>query len=224
MDNPPPATVLIADDHPMFRAALRQAVREALTSAECIEAYDDGTLRAAAEAHPQADLVLLDLLMPGSRGFKSLAWLRSHFPGMAVIVVSASERASVMRAAMELGAAGYLKKSASLADLVAAIRTVMDCGHSFPPEALAEEACGASQVALAAKLASLTSQQFRVLELLAQGKLNKQIAAELDITEQTAKTHVSAALAKLGARNRTQAVLLFKELELQEADPLSTER
>jgi DNA-binding NarL/FixJ family response regulator len=207
----------------MFRAALRQAVREALPDALCIEASTDSTLRDAAEAHPHADLVLLDLLMPGSRGFGTLAWVRSQFPAMAVIVVSASERPAVIRRALAFGAAGYVPKSASLPDLVGAIRAVVDCGQSFPPEALVEDPSDAERC-LAARLASLTSQQFRVLELLAQGKLNKQIAADLGITEQTAKVHVSAALAKLGARNRTQAVVLFKELEIQEADPLSFDR
>jgi DNA-binding NarL/FixJ family response regulator len=224
MEIPAHATILLADDHPMFRAALRQAVRETLPDCSCIEASDDATLRSAAEAHPDTDLVLLDLMMPGSRGFGTLVWLRSQFPTMAVIVVSASERVAVMRRALAFGAAGYVPKSASLADLVAAIRAVIDCGQSFPPEMLVEDPLDGERSPLAARLASLTSQQFRVLELLAQGKLNKQIAAELGIIEQTAKAHVSAALAKLGARNRTQAVLLFKELEIHEADPLSFDR
>jgi DNA-binding NarL/FixJ family response regulator len=224
MEMPAPATVLLADDHPMFRAALRQAVREVLPESLCIEASNDDALRSAAEAHPEADLVLLDLLMPGSRGFGTLVWLRSQFPAMAVMIVSASESPAVMRRAVAFGAAGYVPKSASLPDMVAAIRTVLDCGQAFPPQALVDGPEDPRRNPLAARLASLTPQQFRVLELVAQGKLNKQIAAELGIIEQTAKAHVSAALAKLGARNRTQAVLIFQQLEVQDTDSLSVDR
>ncbi len=218
-------TVLIADDHPLFRAALRRAVEEAVGSANVFEAADADSLRAAAARAPDADLVLLDLMMPGSRSFAPLAWLRSQHAGMAVIVVSANESTAVARAALEFGAAGYVPKSAPLTDLVAAIRTVLEFGQWFPAAALAAAAPPTTgPAAIAARLASLTPQQYRVLELLALGKLNKQIAAELGITEQTTKAHVSAALAKLGARNRTQATLAFKSLEIQEADQLSLER
>ncbi|MGE0583352.1 MAG: response regulator [Steroidobacteraceae bacterium] len=217
-------TVLIADDHPLFRAALRRAIEDAVEEADVIEAADAETLRAAARGAPDTDLVLLDLMMPGSRSFAPLAWLRSQHPGMAVVVVSASESAAVARAALAFGAAGYVPKSAPLADLVAAIRTVLDCGQWFPAAALAAPEASAGLTAMAARLASLTPQQYRVLELLALGKLNKQIAAELGITEQTTKAHVSAALAKLGARNRTQATLAFRSLEIQDPDPLSLER
>lgn len=225
---PPHRKVLIADDHPLFRAALRRAVEEAVASAdtavEVIEAADVATLRAAANAAADVDLVLLDLMMPGSRSFAPLAWLRSQHPGMAVIVVSASESVPVMRAALEFGAAGYVPKSAPLADLVAAIRAVLAYGQWFPAAAFAGEPPDSAAADAAARLASLTPQQYRVVELLALGKLNKQIAAELGITEQTTKAHVSAALAKLGARNRTQATLLFRSLEIQDAAPLSLER
>jgi DNA-binding NarL/FixJ family response regulator len=224
MQEPARRTVLIADDHPLFRAALRRAVEEAVGDAVVIEAADADSLRAAAVRAPDADLVLLDLMMPGSRSFAPLAWLRSQHSGMAVIVVSANENAAVARAALEFGAAGFVPKSAPLGDLVAAIRTVLGFGQWFPPAALEATAPPTrGPAAIAARLASLTPQQYRVLELLALGKLNKQIAAELGITEQTTKSHVSAALAKLGARNRTQATLAFKSLEIQDADQLSLE-
>jgi len=218
-------TILIADDHPLFRAALRRAIEEAVDAAHVIEAADVESLRAAAAAAPDTDLVLLDLMMPGSRSFAPLAWLRSQHAGMAVIVVSASESAAVARAALEFGAAGYVPKSAPLTELVAAIRAVLGFEQWFPAAAFAAESHPSDGAAsIAARLASLTPQQFRVLELLAQGRLNKQIAAQLGITEQTTKAHVSAALAKLGARNRTQATLLYRSLDIQDADPLSLER
>lgn len=224
MHEPARRTVLIADDHPLFRAALRRAVEEALGAAEVIEVHDAESLRTAAARAPDIDLVLLDLMMPGSRSFAPLAWLRSQHATMAVIVVSANESAAVARAALEFGAAGYVPKSAPLGDLVDAIRKVLAFGQWFPAAALEESATAETgPTVIARRLASLTPQQYRVLELLARGKLNKQIAAELGITEQTIKAHVSAALAKLGARNRTQATLAFKSLEIQDTDALSLE-
>lgn len=225
MDESASRTILIADDHPLFRAALRRAVEEAVGDARVIEAADVEALRADVSAHPEADLVLLDLMMPGSRSLAPLAWLRSQHPSVAVIVVSGTESPAVMRAALAFGAAGFVPKSAPLADLVDAIRAVLAFTRWFPAAAYEEPAGpegGAASVA--ARFASLTPQQFRVLELLARGKLNKQIAAELGITEQTTKAHVSAALAKLGARNRTQATLLYGSLEIQDADQLSLDR
>jgi DNA-binding NarL/FixJ family response regulator len=205
--------VLVADDHPLFRAALRQALAQAVPDAEAIEAFDVDSLRAAMAARPEPDLVLLDLLMPGARSFAPLAWLRNQYPGTAVMIVSANEDPDVIRRAQVFGAAGYVVKSAAQAELISAIRAVADCGQWFPPGITPLRGDG-SRESLAARLNSLTPQQYRVLELLARGRLNKQIAAELSIEETTVKAHVSAALAKLGVRNRTQASFLFRELEI----------
>ncbi len=207
--------VLIADDHPLFRAALRLAVSEAVPQAELTEAHDVDTLRAAVSATPEPDMVLLDLLMPGAKSFAPLAWLRNQFPGTAVMIVSANEDPEVIRRAQEFGAAGYVVKSAPQPELIAAIREVAACGQWFPPgiAAMTRRTEG-NRGTLATRLNSLTPQQYRVLELVAQGKLNKQIAADLAIEETTVKAHVSAALAKLGVRNRTQASIVFRELEI----------
>ena len=212
--------VVLADDHPLFRAALRQAVLQVAPAARLLEAADAGSLRGVVQAHPDADLVLLDLMMPGSRSFAELAWLRSQHPAIAVLVVSATEDPDVIRQAGAFGAAGYVRKSSPLPQLVGAIRTVLD-GGEWLPEVAPEAATPRAE--LAAKLASLTPQQFRVLELLARGRLNKQIAAELGISEQTTKAHVSATLAKLGVRNRTQASLLYGELEIDASDQIRPE-
>ena len=214
--------VLIADDHPLFRAALRQAVLQVLPDAAIDEAADVESLRSLAATEP--DMVLLDLLMPGGGSFAPLAWLRSQHPGTAVMVVSATEGLDVIREAKAFGAAAYVPKAAPPADLVAAIRAVADCGQWFPAAALAasRQAPGPRQE-LATRLASLTPQQYRVLELVAVGRLNKQIAADLGIEETTVKAHVSAALAKLGVRNRTQASMIFRELEIRESDQLTLE-
>ncbi|HEX9707896.1 MAG TPA: response regulator transcription factor [Steroidobacteraceae bacterium] len=209
--------VLVADDHPLFRAALRQALMLAVPDADIAEAHDVETLRAAAGAGAEPDLVLLDLLMPGAKSFAPLAWLRSQFPGTAVMIVSANEDPDVIRRARLFGAAGYVVKSAAPSELISAIRAVADCGEWFPAgiAAMARRAEDSREL-LATRLNSLTPQQFRVLELAARGRLNKQIAAELSIEETTVKAHVSAALAKLGVRNRTQASVLFRELEISE--------
>lgn len=211
--------VLIADDHPLLRAALRQAVLQALPGAEISEAANLAELRAHAATEP--DLVLLDLLMPDSRSFAPLAWLRSQLPGTAVLVVSSSENPDVVRQAEAFGAMGYVPKSAAPADLLAAIRAVANCGRWFPKVPAATRASEDRKQALAAKLATLTPQQYRVLELMAEGRLNKQIAGDLGIEETTVKAHVSALLGKLGARNRTQASLVFNELEIPATDQLS---
>lgn len=211
---------LIADDHPLFRAALRQAVLQVLPDASILEAEDVTTLREQATEEP--DVVLLDLLMPGGNSFAPLAWLRSQYPGTAVMIVSATENAEVIRQAQAFGAAGYVAKSAPPAELVGAIRAVVDCGQWFPPGLqAASRRVPDARAELAERLATLTPQQYRVLELLAVGRLNKQIAADLGIEETTVKAHVSAALAKLGVRNRTQASMVFRELEIRDSDQLT---
>jgi DNA-binding NarL/FixJ family response regulator len=210
--------VLVADDHPLFRAALRLALAQAVPDAAVVEAHDVDSLRAAMATQPEPDLVLLDLLMPGAKSFAPLAWLRNQYPGTAVMIVSANEEPEVIRRAQEFGAAGYVVKSAAQSELISAIRTVANCGQWFAPgiAAMAQRAEDGRQ-SLAARLNSLTPQQYRVLELVARGRLNKQIAAELAIEESTVKAHVSAALAKLGVRNRTQASVLFRDLEIGQA-------
>ena len=212
--------VLVADDHPLFRAALRLALTQAVPDAEVVEAHDVETLRTAMGTPPEPDLVLLDLLMPGAKSFAPLAWLRNQYPGTAVMIVSANEDPEVIRRAQVFGAAGYVTKSAAQAELISAIRAVADCGQWYPAGiiALARRSEGGRE-SLAARLNSLTPQQYRVLELVARGRLNKQIAAELAIEESTVKAHVSAALAKLGVRNRTQASLVFRELEIPGTGP-----
>jgi DNA-binding NarL/FixJ family response regulator len=210
-------SLLIADDHPLFRAALKQAAREALDGAELFEA---GTLEATLallEAQPQVDLVLLDLHMPGNHGLAGLAAIRAQFPGVAVVVVSANDDPRVVRRALDHGAAGYLPKSAGLDELRAAITAVLACETWLPPALRASVAHAPStpeDAALAARLASLSPQQFRVLSLVAEGLLNKQIADRLGVQERTVKAHLTAIFERLGVRNRTQAGVVLRELAL----------
>ena len=208
--------LLIADDHPLFRAALRQAAA-AVVGRDIAEA---DTLPAAFEILEQdtaIELVLLDLHMPGANGLSGLAALRGQYPGVAVLVVSAHDTPAVIRRVLDHGAAGFISKSAGASRIDEAITAVLDGGEWVAPE-LAErvrtEPGEAGDRQLAARLASLTSQQFRVLGLLSRGLLNKQIADQLNIQERTVKAHVTAIFEKLGVRNRTQASNLLHSLDL----------
>ena len=212
--------VLIADDHPLVLGALRQAVGGAIPGAKIHEATDFESLAAALEATPDMDLVLLDLSMPGVRGFSGLLFLRSERPGVPVVVVSGNEDRAVMRHCLEFGAAGYLPKSLDVETMRAAIRKVLDGGQWTPPDLDLAAEPNREASALARRLSSLTPQQLRVLMMLSQGLLNKQIAYELAVSEATVKAHVSAILQKLGVESRTQAVILAAKIEkMQELAP-----
>jgi DNA-binding NarL/FixJ family response regulator len=209
--------ILIADDHPLFRAALRAAAAAAVPDASIGEAADLGVALAALEAEPETDLALLDLHMPDSRGLAGLAAMRAQFPAVAVLVVSAHDDAAIVRRALDHGAAGFIPKSAPPEQIAAAINSVLACGRWVPPRlsvALADARSDPVDADLARRLARLTGQQFRVLGLLAEGRLNKQIADVLGIGERTVKAHVSAIFEKLGVRNRTQAGVLLRRLDL----------
>ncbi|HZP67283.1 MAG TPA: response regulator transcription factor [Rudaea sp.] len=212
-------SILIADDHPLFRAALRAAAVAAVQDLAIAEVATVGAALAALEAAPDTDLALLDLHMPDSRGLAGLIALRTQFPGVAVLVVSAHDDAAVVRRVLDHGAAGFIPKSAPPEEIGAAIQSVLACGRWVPPRlsgALAATRSDPDDTALAARLASLTGQQFRVLALVAEGRLNKQIADALGIQERTVKAHVSAIFEKLGVRNRTQAGVLLRRLDLNQ--------
>ncbi|MDI1253177.1 response regulator transcription factor [Thermomonas sp.] len=210
-------SLLIADDHPLFRAALRQAACDALGDVELFEAGNLDAVLATLDTQPQIDLVLLDLHMPGNHGLAGLAAVRAQYPGVAVIVVSANDDPRVVRRALDHGAAGYLPKSSGLDELRDAIRTVLAC-QTWLPAALRATVSRAQSspgdAALASRLARLSPQQFRVLTLVAEGLLNKQIADRLDVQERTVKAHLSAIFERLEVRNRTQAGVILRELEL----------
>ncbi|GAB2460986.1 response regulator transcription factor [Comamonas humi] len=203
-------TLLVADDHPLFRSALVQLLHGRFASFRTLEAASAPTLGKALEEHPEVELVLLDLAMPGARGFSSLLHVRGEYPGIPVVVISSNEHPRVIRRAQQFGAAGFIPKSAPAEDMVAAIEAVLAGDTWFPPMAAERSEADA---ALAARLAQLTPQQFRVLLYLADGLLNKQIAHELGLAENTVKVHVTAVLKKLECYSRTQAAVLVKSLE-----------
>jgi DNA-binding NarL/FixJ family response regulator len=209
--------VLIADDHPLFRAALRTAITAAVPDAHVIEAENLASAFARLEQTPEIDLLLLDLHMADSRGLAGLVATRTQFPSVAVLVVSAHDDPHVIRRALDHGAAGFIPKSAAADEIAAAVRSVLACERWIPPRcstAVAATRSDPDDTDLAARLATLTGQQFRVLELVARGLLNKQIADALGIQERTVKAHLSAIFDKLAVRNRTQAGVLLRRLDL----------
>lgn len=217
----PTPTLIVADDHPLFRSALVLAVTRLIPDAQLIEVEDFAALQQAAQQHPQTELVLLDLQMPGAQGFSSLLYLRKDHPALPVMIISGHEEPAIMRRALDFGAAGFVPKSAGLPVLGQAIREVLD-GRIWMPPALSRLAAeGAEEEqAQARRIASLSPQQFRVFMMLAEGRLNKQIAYDIEVTEATVKAHVTAILRKLGLIRRTQAALLAQRLLRTDAPPL----
>ena len=209
--------ILIADDHPLFRLALTQALRAIAPDATLIEADSLAAACAQLDARHDIDLVLLDLHLPDSRGLMGLASLRAEHPAVAVAMISANEDPMVIRRALAFGAAGYIPKGASLDELATALRAVLNCEEYVPAQlhnAIGTSATSREDQQVAARLASLTPQQFRVLSQVADGQLNKQIADKLGIQERTIKAHLSLIFQKLGVRNRTQASVMLRSLEL----------
>lgn len=211
----PHPVVIIADDHPLFRAALRMAVERVLPGARVIEADSFSALQAVVADHADADLVLLDLRMPGVRGYASLAWLRAEHASVPVVMVSADEDTATIHRALDFGAAGFIPKSAGLDVLTTALTTVLDGQLWTPPEAAGRP--DDSDAQLARRVSSLSPQQLKVLMHLAEGRLNKQIAYDLEVTEATIKAHVTAILRKLGLYGRTEAAVLAQRLLLADA-------
>jgi DNA-binding NarL/FixJ family response regulator len=208
-------TIVIADDHPLFRNALRQALGQSLQSVTWHEADSASALDTVLEAHHQeCDLILLDLQMPGSHGYSTLIHLRSHYPSLPVVVISAHEDVSTISRAIHYGSSGFIPKSASLETLGLALNTIL-MGDIWLPKGFVPLAVDPdNQDQVANKLSDLTPQQYRVLQMFAEGRLNKQIAYDFGVSEATIKAHATAIFRKLGVRNRTQAVIALKTLEI----------
>jgi DNA-binding NarL/FixJ family response regulator len=208
---------VIADDHPLFRGALKQALSGIADVATILEAGDFEATKALVSANEDVDLVLLDLSMPGASGLSGLISLRGIHSAVPMVVVSAHDDAETIRRALELGASGFISKSASMEDIRAAVMTVLSGGITAPVGIDLGFERDPEISDLIKRLQSLTPQQARVLGMLAEGLLNKQIAYELSVSEATIKAHVSAVLQKLGVDSRTQAVILLSKIG---TDPL----
>ncbi|WKE67087.1 response regulator transcription factor [Gallaecimonas kandeliae] len=201
---------IIADDHPLFRGALKQAATALLDGGAVLEAASMDEVWALLNQHPGTELVFLDLMMPGADGFAGLSALRAHYPDVTVIMISAHEDSATIGRAMALGASAFVPKSAPLATLSEAIAAVL-CGDNWLPEGM--EPQDDEDIGRLRLLSRLTPQQLRVLKMIADGLLNKQIAFEMQVQETTVKQHVSAILRKLEVYNRTQAGLLYQSLQ-----------
>ena len=209
-------TLLIADDHPLFRAALHQALALSVSSAELFEADSLDSLLQLLEQHPDPDLLLLDLKMPGANGFSGLQTLRQRYPLLPIVVISASDDPAIIQQVRQHGALGFIPKSAQLSVLIDAIGQAL-AGDTISPadlDSLAPQPNPQARI-LQERLSSLTAQQQRVLEMLSAGLLNKQIAYDLNVSEATVKAHMTAIFRKLGVKNRTQAVILLQQSELK---------
>jgi len=200
--------VLIADDHPMVRDGLRTVIAVAFDQCELFEASSIEEATAIVEREGDFDLVMLDLNMPGTTGFSGLVAMRDRFPSLPIVIVSAAQERGLARSAIAAGAAGFIPKSLRRSAIVDALKTILS-GDIFVPEVEeGDEAADAETADILARIASLTPQQKVVLRLVVEGKLNKQIAYELDVSMTTVKAHVSAILSKLHVFSRTQAVIL----------------
>lgn len=208
-----PETVIVADDHPLFRAAIKEAMAAAQGQTHFLEASSFDGLQELVEANREVDLVLLDLHMPGVSGFAGLVYLSSHYPSVPIVIISANEDPLVIQRALKHGAAGFIPKSSSIDTIIEAIDAVLMGDVWSPPSArLNAPDPPDSETRLAARMKTLTPQQFKVLMMMSQGLLNKQIAYGLGVSEATVKAHVTAVMSKLGVSNRTQAVLAAHRL------------
>ena len=205
--------LVIADDHPLFRGALREAVTGLFERVDIAEAGTFNEVAELLERGGDVDLVLLDLTMPGVRGFSGLMYLRAQYPGVPVIVVSANDDPAAIRRCMEFGASGFIPKTLGTEPMRGAIQRILSGGVWTPPDVDLSAGSDAETAALMARMATLTPQQVRVLMMLSEGLLNKQIAYQLSVSEATVKAHVSAILQKLGVESRTQAVIAAAKIE-----------
>jgi DNA-binding NarL/FixJ family response regulator len=206
--------LVIADDHPLFRGALREAVTGLFARDDIGEAGSFDDVAKLLERGGDVDLILLDLSMPGVRGFSGLMYLRAQYPSVPIVVVSANDDPAVIRRCLDLGTSGFIPKTLGTDEMRVAIKRVHDGGVCMPPDVDLDTGADAETAALMARLTSLTPQQVRVLMMLSEGLLNKQIAYELSVSEATVKAHVSAILQKLGVDSRTQAVIAAAKIEV----------
>jgi DNA-binding NarL/FixJ family response regulator len=207
-------TLLVADDHPLYRDALRGALSKNINDLTLLEASNlDETVKCLSSQ--DVDLLLFDLHMPGSSDLFGLIHIRKLFPDLPVAVISGIEDVNIVAKVMQAGALGFVPKTTSAIHLAEAVRTMLD-GDLWLPESMPSNVAEMDEAfsQLVKQVSSLTPAQYKVLCLLRDGLLNKQIGYELDIAEATVKAHITAVFKKLGINNRTQAVLIASQLQL----------
>jgi two-component system nitrate/nitrite response regulator NarL len=215
-----PLKVLVIDDHPLVQEGVAAALESLGHEVSVIAAADSEQGLAAAAAHPNIDLVLLDLALPGMSGLGLIGALHQRFPSLPVVVLSAREDPETIRNAIASGAMGFVPKSAPTRMLIEALQQVLD-GNVSVPSSVSSAGTAASSGTPAGTggaggtepdVALLTLRQLEVLSRLCQGKTNKQVATELGLSEKTVKAHVTAIFKVLGVVNRTQAVLVARRI------------
>ncbi len=206
----------VADDHPLFRDAILKVIKQHYPDAVVVESTDLDSTITDLELNSETDLLLLDLHMPGSQDLFGLIMVREQFPSIPVAIISADDELDTINRAMGHGACGYIPKSCSPQVIFNAISTMLD-GELWVPDTIRGNLTpvGNEEKSLAAKIATLTPQQYRVIYYLREGWLNKQIGYELGITEATIKAHLTAIFRKLGISNRTQAVAMLSKMSLK---------
>ncbi|MEC6833344.1 response regulator [Photobacterium toruni] len=203
-------TIVIADDHPLFRNALLQSIHMAFNGANLLEADSHNSLFSLLEKTGDIDLLLLDLKMPGSNGMSGLIQLRLQYPELAIVVISASDEDEVIQQVYSHGAFGFIPKSSDMPVLLSALKQIINGEPYFP---ITINHCQHQQQ-LATRIATLTPQQYKVLTMLTEGLLNKQIASVLNVSEATIKAHLTAIFRKLEVKSRTQAVILLQQFQI----------
>lgn len=209
------STFLIADDHPLFREALQAALLPFFNDMEVIEADTLHNTISAIKKHPNIDVILLDLTMPGADNYYGLTSVIDKCANIPVVVITATDNAESVNIAMHLGAKGFIPKSYTSRKMAHAIMNVLN-GGTFIPESYIDTISSTHPEMLTAieLVKELTPKQLVVTRCLKQGKMNKEIADELCVTEATIKAHISAIFKKLNVTSRTQVVLLFEKLDM----------
>ncbi|MFT0891187.1 response regulator [Pseudochelatococcus sp. G4_1912] len=219
MNTEPSARIVIADDHPLFRGALRQAIEAVIAGTEISESGNFSSLLDVLAQKGTADLALLDLTMPDVQGFSGLIYLRAQYPDLPVAIVSANDDPAVIRRSIDYGASGFIPKSLDVPTMGQALQAILEGRTWVPSDIDLSQPTDRETNELIRRLTSLTPQQVRVLMMLSEGLLNKQIAYELTVSEATVKAHVSAILQKLGVESRTQAVIAAARIAASAGTP-----
>ncbi len=215
--------IVIADDHPLFREALQQAVMNSFGELEIISSGSFSSLQRSLNRHSDADLILLDLHMPGAVGFSTLHYLGISYPQLPVIIISANEENEIISRALKHGASGFIPKSSSIETIVSAIKQVIE-GVVWVPQYFHDYSIDQDNEdeEFVSRLSSLTPKQFRVLMMLIEGRTNSEIAAESHVTIATIKAHLSEIFKKLSVNNRTQAAMIAaNHLEVEDPNTLT---
>ena len=216
-----PALILIVDDHPIFLSAIESVLSERLSGSRIVTAQGLEAAKAVVRSEADLDVVLLDLWLPDTQGYEGLMELRRLKPKLPIVVLSAFADQVVVHKAMMLGASGFIAKSASRDEITRSVLAVLAGNVCLPADYRPPSSATDKELAaLTTRLKSLTHQQLRVLQMLCQGLLNKEIAYQLNVGETTVKAHVSEILRKLAVVSRTQAVLEVSKLDLSSISAL----